>query len=416
MGCSTLLTLCRERSAPLCFWTTNPRFPSIRPSPPKKNFPGFFQCKPVQRLALYVYEYLLHMGAQKSAQSFLSEIHWEKNITLGEPPGFLHSWWCVFWDLYCAAPDRRETCEHSGETKVFHDYSSAATSSPVMASLAPGDGLPPGPLPSGVFQGPPSSQPSRHAQAPLANPGAMMMGPHNQPFMGSRFPGGLRPSLRMPSQPPVGVPGSQPFLPVAMDSAARAHASVGPGPCMTPPRGMMGVVPQSYGGGMRVPPGSLAGMPTLSMGPGIRGPWLNMNPNAGPFSSPSPGSYGGPTGGSGPPDTPLMPSPGDSTNSSENMYVMNSTGPPGSRPSFSMGASPEGPIAMEPHHLNGSLGPAEMDSLPKNSPNRLPPLTNPPGTPRDDDGSGVFAQRDNERVMQPGCSSRAHLMPPLRGS
>ncbi|CAF94546.1 unnamed protein product, partial [Tetraodon nigroviridis] len=45
------------------------------------------------RLALYVYEYLLHVGAQKSAQTFLSEIRWEKNITLGEPPGFLHSWW-----------------------------------------------------------------------------------------------------------------------------------------------------------------------------------------------------------------------------------------------------------------------------------------------------------------------------------
>lgn len=69
---------------------------------------------------MYVYEYLLHVGAQKSAQTFLSEvrvpgrgraerrgragphcalspqIRWEKNITLGEPPGFLHSWWwCV---------------------------------------------------------------------------------------------------------------------------------------------------------------------------------------------------------------------------------------------------------------------------------------------------------------------------------
>ncbi|KAJ6662554.1 hypothetical protein lerEdw1_011691 [Lerista edwardsae] len=47
-----------------------------------------------EKLALYVYEYLLHVGAQKSAQTFLSEIRWEKNITLGEPPGFLHSWWC----------------------------------------------------------------------------------------------------------------------------------------------------------------------------------------------------------------------------------------------------------------------------------------------------------------------------------
>ncbi|ELT90041.1 hypothetical protein CAPTEDRAFT_126314 [Capitella teleta] len=75
-----------------------------------------------EKLALYVYEYLLHVGASKSAQTFLSEIRWEKNITLGEPPGFLHSWWCVFWDLYCAAPERRETCEHSSEAKAFHDY------------------------------------------------------------------------------------------------------------------------------------------------------------------------------------------------------------------------------------------------------------------------------------------------------
>ncbi len=50
------------------------------------------------------------------------QIRWEKNITLGEPPGFLHSWWCVFWDLYCAAPERRETCDHSSEAKAFHDY------------------------------------------------------------------------------------------------------------------------------------------------------------------------------------------------------------------------------------------------------------------------------------------------------
>ena len=32
--------------------------------------------------------------------------------------------WCVFWDLYCAAPERRETNEHSNEAKAFHDYSS----------------------------------------------------------------------------------------------------------------------------------------------------------------------------------------------------------------------------------------------------------------------------------------------------
>lgn len=28
-----------------------------------------------------------------SLSSTLLQIRWEKNITLGEPPGFLHSWW-----------------------------------------------------------------------------------------------------------------------------------------------------------------------------------------------------------------------------------------------------------------------------------------------------------------------------------
>ncbi|XP_062366210.1 single-stranded DNA-binding protein 4 isoform X7 [Cinclus cinclus] len=269
-----------------------------------------------EKLALYVYEYLLHVGAQKSAQTFLSEIRWEKNITLGEPPGFLHSWWCVFWDLYCAAPDRRETCEHSSEAKAFHDYSAAAAPSPVMGNLPPGDGMSGGPVPPAFFQ----------------------------PFMSPRYPGGPRPPLRMPNQPPVGVPGSQPLLPNAMDPAARSqgHPGMG-GPMqrMNPPRGMAGMGPQ------------------------------------------------GPPGGGGPPGTPILPSPGDSTNSSENMYtMMNPIGPAGNRPNFPMGPGAEGPMggmsAMEPHHMNGSLGSGDMDGLPKSSPSNLGALSNPPGTPRDD--------------------------------
>uniref|UniRef100_A0A8P4KQA8 Single stranded DNA binding protein 3b n=1 Tax=Dicentrarchus labrax TaxID=13489 RepID=A0A8P4KQA8_DICLA len=124
-----------------------------------------------EKLALYVYEYLLHIGAQKSAQTFLSEIRWEKNITLGEPPGFLHSWWCVFWDLYCAAPERRETCDHSSEAKAFHDYSAAAAPSPVMGGMPPGEGMPGGPMPPGFFQ----------------NFGGGMRPPHNT--MGPGMPG-----------------------------------------------------------------------------------------------------------------------------------------------------------------------------------------------------------------------------------
>ncbi|XP_059552159.1 single-stranded DNA-binding protein 4 isoform X4 [Myotis daubentonii] len=307
-----------------------------------------------EKLALYVYEYLLHIGAQKSAQTFLSEIRWEKNITLGEPPGFLHSWWCVFWDLYCAAPDRREACEHSSEAKAFQDY---------------------GPLGS---------------QLPPHNPNTPMMGPHIQPFMSPRFSGGPRPTLRMPSQPPVGLPGS---LPGAMDPSPRVqgHPSMGPMQRVTPPRGMASVGPQSYGSGMRPPPNSLAGpgLPTMNMGPGVRGPWASPSGNSIPYSASSPGSYTGPPGGGGPPGTPIMPSPGDSTTSSENMYtIMNPMGPGAGRATFPLGPGPEGPMAamstLEPHHVNGSLGSGDMDGLPKSSPGAVAGLSTAPGTPRDD--------------------------------
>ncbi|KAG7242493.1 hypothetical protein INR49_020905 [Caranx melampygus] len=100
----------------------------------------------------------------------------------------------------------------------------------------------------------------------------------------------------------------------------------------------------------------------------------------------------GPPGGGGPPGTPIMPSPADSTNSGDNMYTMINTVPPGgSRPNFPMGAGGDGPLGgmagMEPHHMNGSLGSGDMDSLPKNSPGNLS-MSNQPGTPREDGEMG----------------------------
>ncbi|KAM5300185.1 single-stranded DNA-binding protein 2 isoform 14-T14 [Ctenodactylus gundi] len=280
-----------------------------------------------EKLALYVYEYLLHVGAQKSAQTFLSEIRWEKNITLGEPPGFLHSWWCVFWDLYCAAPERRETCEHSSEAKAFHDYSAAAAPSPVLGNIPPGDGMPVGPVPPGFFQ----------------------------PFMSPRYPGGPRPPLRIPNQALGGVPGSQPLLPSGMDpTRQQGHPNMG-GPMqrMTPPRGMVPLGPQNYGGAMRPPLNALGGpgMPAMNMGPGGGRPWPNpTNANSIPYSSASPGNY-----------------------------------------VFPMGPGSDGPMGglggMESHHMNGSLGSGDMDSISKNSPNNMS-LSNQPGTPRDDGDMG----------------------------
>uniref|UniRef100_A0A672YJM3 Single stranded DNA binding protein 4 n=1 Tax=Sphaeramia orbicularis TaxID=375764 RepID=A0A672YJM3_9TELE len=210
------------------------------------------------RLALYVYEYLLHVGAQKSAQTFLSEIRWEKNITLGEPPGFLHSWWCVFWDLYCAAPDRRETCEHSSEAKAFHDYVSHThththiclhTCCSVSAQMV---------MDTLCIQSP-------HAQPPPHNPSNPMMGPHGQPFMSPRYPGGPRPSLRMPNQPPGGIPGSQPLLPNSLDPT-RPQGTANYGGMRPPPNSMGGIEPTN----IALTDGCF--FPQFPMGPGPDGP------------------------------------------------------------------------------------------------------------------------------------------------
>ncbi|XP_019508130.1 PREDICTED: single-stranded DNA-binding protein 2 [Hipposideros armiger] len=362
-----------------------------------------------EKLALYVYEYLLHVGAQKSAQTFLSEIRWEKNITLGEPPGFLHSWWCVFWDLYCAAPERRETCEHSSEAKAFHDYSAAAAPSPVLGNIPPGDGMPVGPVPPGFFQ----------------------------PFMSPRYPGGPRPPLRIPNQALGGVPGSQPLLPSGMDpTRQQGHPNMG-GPMqrMTPPRGMVPLGPQNYGGAMRPPLNALGGpgMPGMNMGPGGGRPWPNAtNANSIPYSSASPGNYVGPPGGGGPPGTPIMPSPADSTNSGDNMYTLMNAVPPGpnrpNNPSVTVAILYEHaiyasailfifPVDMEYSdnltglklHVCFVLRDAAIDSIfetvqckreikifnnalfskscLQNSPNNMS-LSNQPGTPRDDGEMG----------------------------
>lgn len=165
---------------------------------------------------------------------------------------------------------------------------------------------------------------------------------------------------------------------------------------------------------MRPPPNSLAGpgLPTMNMGPGVRGPWASPSGNSIPYSSSSPGSYSGPPGGGGPPGTPIMPSPGDSTNSSENMYtIMNPIGPGAGRANFPLGPGPEGPMAamsaMEPHHVNGSLGSGDMDGLPKSSPGAVAGLSNAPGTPRDDGemaAAGTFLHPFPSESYSPGMT------------
>ncbi|XP_060537443.1 single-stranded DNA-binding protein 3 isoform X4 [Cylas formicarius] len=318
-----------------------------------------------EKLALYVYEYLLHVGAQKAAQTFLSEIRWEKNISLGEPPGFLHSWWCVFWDLYCAAPERRETCEHSSEAKAFHDYgfvnsgygvngiahNTGPAPSP-LGQMPPTDGMPGGPIPPGFFPNStlrpsppthPSSQPSPHSQPPPPHSNIMT----SQPFMNPRYPAGPRPGVRMPQ---IGSdfngPPGQPLMPNNMDPTRQGDGGEfvgwqGPPAAMNrmnPPRGpSMGPLgPGTYGPGIRGPP------PNSSLGPGGPMPPMTMGgPGGRPQWQPNTSTMGG--------------------------------GPDAGGPMGPMGPNSMGPV------MNGD----GMDGM-KNS-----PANGGPGTPREDSGSGM---------------------------
>ncbi|CAH1964419.1 unnamed protein product [Acanthoscelides obtectus] len=329
-----------------------------------------------EKLALYVYEYLLHVGAQKAAQTFLSEIRWEKNITLGEPPGFLHSWWCVFWDLYCAAPERRDTCEHSSEAKAFHDYGFVNSGYGVNGIAHQMECL--------VVHYPQVSflQPSPHSQPPPPHSQIMTQ----QPFMGPRYPAGPRPGVRMPQ---IGSdfngPPGQPLMPNNMDPTRQ-----GPPTAMNrmnPPRGpSMGPLgPGTYGPGLRGPPpnsslGPGGPMPPMTMtGPGGRPQWQPNTSTPMNYSSSSPGNYGGPPGSGGPagPGTPIMPSPQDSSNSGgENMYTLMKPAVAGNMPGdFQMGGGPDG---------GGPMGPMGPNSMGPNS-----PANGGPGTPREDSGSGM---------------------------
>uniref|UniRef100_A0A672I4H8 Single stranded DNA binding protein 3 n=1 Tax=Salarias fasciatus TaxID=181472 RepID=A0A672I4H8_SALFA len=292
-----------------------------------------------EKLALYVYEYLLHIGAQKSAQTFYQRyIRWEKNITLGEPPGFLHSWWCVFWDLYCAAPERRETCDHSSEAKAFHDYSAAAAPSPVMGGMPPGEGMPGGPMPPGLFQ---------VIEGLLA---------------------------KKKKKTCVIIVIKLLFISVVLIVVLNCFNVE----CFW-------ISCQNFGGGMRPPHNTMGpAMPGVNMGPGTGRPWPNPNNansvSTNSFTENTPCEMLGASGGGGPPGTPIMPSPAVLIYAFSLLFFFFFF----CARQFPMGPGSDGPLGamagMEPHHMNGSLG----NTTHYNTLDSINREINPPGTPRDD--------------------------------
>ncbi|GMT14170.1 hypothetical protein PFISCL1PPCAC_5467 [Pristionchus fissidentatus] len=170
-----------------------------------------------ERLMTSVHEYLLLHGAPKTAETLKIEMgptfpnaKWATPND-ANPPGFLSTWWSLFYDLYCAAPERRNEPEMAStqEAKLFHDYGFVQGNfSPMMNGMHPPFGAPGGmmgPGPDGMMQGFGARFAGRGGPLPghPMGPGGFMFNP-----MGQRPPMGAMP----PQQRQQGTPGSFPGM------------------------------------------------------------------------------------------------------------------------------------------------------------------------------------------------------------
>ncbi|CAV31815.1 Single-stranded DNA-binding protein homolog sam-10 [Caenorhabditis elegans] len=141
------------------------------------------------RLTSYIYEYLQQTGASKTAETFKEEVLSTNpaaglaaaNSTKLSDKSFLLEWWLLFWDLYSAAPERRDAGgdPFSAEAKYFHE---------AMIGMPPGM--------NGHFAPPPM--------------GMEMMGGHPGAFGGRFAPGRMPPGAMAPGGMP---PGAFPMFP-----------------------------------------------------------------------------------------------------------------------------------------------------------------------------------------------------------
>ena len=120
----------------------------------------------------------------------------------------------VFWDLYCAAPERRETCDHSSEAKAFHDYGFVNSGYSVngiphhpgqpMLSSGMDPSRPPGPPNMGPRMTPPRGPGPMGPNGPMGPYGPMRGPPPPGPMPPMGGPGGR------PPWPPSSAPGMSP--------------------------------------------------------------------------------------------------------------------------------------------------------------------------------------------------------------
>ncbi|TMS34548.1 hypothetical protein L596_002116 [Steinernema carpocapsae] len=247
--------------------------PGVAPTGP--TFQTQNEAAAREKLANYVYEYLVHSGAAKAAEAFKQEmLPNQNNIILKEQPGFLVNWWFVFWDLYCAAPERRDSCDPSQEAKAFHDY----------GFITPNFTPHPGPMMNGMHGGPPQFNPNA-APSPLGMPTShegMMPGHPGQNFAGGpRYahpgpggPGGPRNPNPAQMGPGYGGPGAPPPHMFPPNDQLRGM----------PPQRMPNAQPPPGGNpGMRMPPNMLMRPPNAPQGMRYGGQMYMDSPSGTPF-------------------------------------------------------------------------------------------------------------------------------------
>lgn len=234
-----------------------------------------------EKLLVYVYEYLTHAGAKRAAQLFLDEIQYEKEIQINqvEGPGFLVNWWCVFWDLYCAAPEKRNNqTEPSSEARAFHEFNMRTVMSPSCTQTSPPQ------------QGPPFM--GAGPMGPMGGGGGARYGPHSGQLRGG--PVNLGPRMQNMGQgiPPPQMGGSHPPHPPMMGSASPRYAPH-PGhmtPGSSTSSGPMGPEPGPSPGVNRMTPNHV-GSPHPQVGPPNGMPPMAGPPGpAGPHVGPPPGT------------------------------------------------------------------------------------------------------------------------------
>lgn len=357
-----------------------------------------------EKLIVYVYEYLLHSGSRKAAQQFLEEIGYDKNIQASEPPGFLVNWWCVFWDLYCAAPDKRTNqAEPSQEARMFHEFTTHTHRTGLSPQPSPHNHQmmhqqPPPPPPYLRAYGGQPQPPPPHSGQMRGGPGPIIRNMH-----GSLGPAGPHPQMDQFGHGPGGPPpphAGGPSLggpPPNMDGLGRPGPMC-PGGSHRPINAPRAQHPNAY-----APMGPQRGGP---MGGGVGG-WQgnsNVNYNVNSQSPAGQPIYGPPqpvTGGG--PGTPgIMPSPqGSGPYSPATTAPVRDTTPSsqdGGQGIYMMKNVPSGNPMGQPN-FGPMSGPSGMGSMMMPD-NMMEPVKSSPASPRPDDYAIPSYDQENDQQSE----------------